>query len=200
MVKYKYIRKVILKMKKDKLLYYFCKGINCLHWFILMVVCGILSAISGTNDSDLFSYSIIVALGCFLFVIFWFRFSSSRSRILYQMWFFISYIYAEYCMIFAPDGEIFSLGMYINATVFQKIVLTWVCICAFACKIYTMYYETEEYSRGESTRHNNRLADRVYSAIYDLENATTAEDKRRAEAKLERAKLERELYSWDDDN
>lgn len=187
-------------MKKNKVLYYFCKALNWLHWFIAIAVCAILSTISGTSDSDLTGYSTSVALGYFLLAIFWFLFSSTRSRILYQMWFFIGYIYAEYCMFFAPDGGFLPLGIYINATLFQKIVLTLVCICAFACKIYTMSYETEDYNRGASKRHNNRLDDRVYSATYDLEHARTVEDRRRAEAKLERAKLDRERYSWDEDN
>lgn len=187
-------------MKKNKVLYYVCKALNWVHWFILMAICSVLSTISGGSNNDLFGYAFIVFLGHVVFAIFWFLFSSTRSRLLYQVWFFLGYIYAEYCMFFAPDGGFLPLDNDINATAFQKLILTLVCICAFACKIFTMSYETGDYNRGASKRHNNRLDDRIYAATYDLEHARTAEDKRRAEAKLERAKLDRERFSWDEDN
>lgn len=187
-------------MKKNKLLYCICKAINWMHWFILTAICSVLPAISGGAESDLTGYATIIMIGQLLFIIFWFIFASTSSRLLYQMWFFLSYILAEYCMLFKPEVSFATFQFNIDATIFQKILLTLICICILACKVYTMAYEKDNYDRGASRRHNNRLDDKIYNATYDLEHARTAADKQRAEARLERAKLDKERYSWDEEN
>lgn len=68
-----------------------------------------------------------------------------------------------------------------------------------AAKIYTMYYETDEYKDGAITRYNNRLDFAIYDAANELEHARTSSDQMRAEAKLERAKLNRKRYGIDED-
>lgn len=66
-------------------------------------------------------------------------FSNTRSRWLYQIWFFLGYLGAEYYMFFSPEGGIFGWLSYdISANIIQKIILTLACIVAFAHKLYTM--------------------------------------------------------------
>ena len=62
-----------------------------------------------------------------------------------------------------------------------------------------MYYETDEYRDDAVTRYNNRLDMAIYSATHDLEHARTSAERIKAEAKLERAKLNRKRYGIDED-
>lgn len=189
------------QMKKNRILYGICKGLNWSHWFIILGICTVLSILPGGDMYDLDEYGMIIGISTFLYAIFWFAFQSTRSRILYQMWFFLGYIYAEYCMLFSPTGGLASwIGGNIHASVIQKIILTLACICAFTHKIYTMRYETEDYKAGASRRHNNKLDDKVYYATRKLEHATTFREKQQAEAELERAKYNRERYGLDEDD
>lgn len=48
-----------------------------------------------------------------------------------------------------------------------------------AAKIYTMYYETDEYKDGAITRYNNRLDFAIYDAANELEHARTSSDQMR---------------------
>lgn len=177
-------------MKKS--VYILCKIGNWLLPLIIMAVPGILK-----YDYD---YIWCIYLGYILFGILWFMFSTTRSRLLYQSPIFIGYLIFMY-NIYASDETIFEEILNINsynATVGEKIIMTAFCIIVFVCKIYTMVYETKDYNDEAAWRHNNRLDDKIYSATYELEHARTAEDKRRAEARLERAKLDKERYKIDE--
>lgn len=184
-------------MKNNKALYYICKGINWTNWFITLAICYILPELfKGTYSDSLYGYGFIVFIGNILFVVFWFMFSSTRSRIVYQIWFFLGYIFAEYCM-FYPVNIGFII---IDANITQKIILTILCIGMFASKIYTMSYETGEYKAGSTRRYNNKWDEKIYSATYELEHAKTYDERQRAQAKLERAKLDKERYSINEDD
>lgn len=184
---------------KNKALYYLCKGLNWTHWFIIAGLCEVLEMFSDETN-HLIEYAGIIFGSTFIYVIFWFLFSNTRSRWLYQIWFFLGYLGAEYYMFFSPEGGIFGWLSYdIRANIIQKIILTLACIVAFAHKLYTMSYEKDDYKSGASRRHNNRLDEKVYSATYKVERATTFREKQQAEAELERAKYNRDKNSWDED-
>lgn len=134
-------------MKKNKVLYYICKGLNWIHWFIILLICAALSMLSEDDSYDLEGYGMIIFISTFLYVIFWYLFHYERSRILYQMWYFLGYIYADYYLLFSPTGGLaswFDISA-MHASVIQKIVLTFASICAIAHKLYTMIYEKDDY-------------------------------------------------------
>jgi hypothetical protein len=106
-------------------------------------------------------------------------------------------IYVEKETVIKRIIEACNISISTNG-IFEKIVLTLICVVALASKITTMVLETDEYNAGSISRHNNRLDHEIYSATYDLEHAHTAEELRRAEAKLERAKLNKEKHYLDE--
>lgn len=173
-----------------KFLYVLCKIGN---WLIPFIILGSFSKIDD-------SYIFYVTIGYALFIILWFMYSTSRSRLLYQSPIFIGYLIGMF-NIFTSDDTTFEklLGCSSeNVTVGEKIIMTAFCIIAFVCKIYTMAYETKDYNKGATRRHNNRLDDKISAATYELEHARNAEDRQRAEARLERAKLDKERYKIDE--
>jgi hypothetical protein len=181
-----------------KVLYYICKAINWSLPFLLIGFCGTIT--------EAFLYPVII--GYFLFAVFCWFWKDTKSRLTYQIWFFLGYIiglyniYVEKETVIKRILEAFnistsSMGVS-TAGISEKIVLTLICLVAFASKITTMVLETDEYNAGSISRHNNRLDHEIYSATYDLEHAHTAEELRRAEAKLERAKLNKEKYYLDE--
>lgn len=177
-------------MKKS--VYILCKIGNWLLPLILTVI-----AVTLNNEYD---YIFCIYLGYILFGILWFMFSTTRSRLLYQSPIFIGYMVFMY-NTYASDETIFeemlNMNVY-NATIAEKIIMTAFCIIVFACKIYTMAYETKDYNDDAAWRHNNRLDDKIAAATYELEHARNAVDRQRAEARLERAKLNKERYKRDE--
>lgn len=138
--------------------------------------------------------------GHILLRIFYFLFEATRSRLLYQMWYFIAYAVAEVYLFSSRTLAYCGFGFFqIKSNLLDKIVLTIACVFFLAAKIYTMYYETDEYKDGAITRYNNRLDFAIYDAANELEHARTSSDQMRAEAKLERAKLNRKRYGIDED-
>lgn len=175
-----------------KILYRVFKVIN---WVIPFVLLFIWSSSWGEEDA----YCMIIFVSYLLFVVLWLLYSHSRSRWLYQIWIFVGFIYAEYSMFSVKDTLPEILEGSIEKTTSEKIILTLIAAVALISKIFTMMYETKSYKAGAGIRHNNKLDDQVNSAAYELEHAKTTEEKWKAEARLERAKLDKKRYSWDED-
>ncbi len=177
-------------MKKS--LYVLCKAGNWLIPFI------ILSGISNSKLDQSYVFYTMIGYGLFCFL--WFMWHDSRSRLLYQAPIFIGYMIGMF-NIFTSENTAFEEMLNSSSqdvTVGGKLVMTAICIIAVVCKIYTMAYETKDYNEDAAWRHNNRLDDKIDAATYELEYARNAEDRRRAEARLERAKLNKERYKIDE--
>lgn len=152
---------------KEKLLYFLCKGINWTNWFIAYAFLYVLPMLFKDQYSDgLEGYGYFVLAGNVLFVIFWFKCASTRSRWFYQIWFFLGYIGAEIAMFKSTTKVPF---MYIHANIGEKIILTLMCIGLFASKIYTMKYEKGNYKAGAEDRYNNRVKEKKEKAERSVE-------------------------------
>lgn len=177
-------------MKKS--VYILCKIGNWLIPFIIIV-----GMSQSKFDESYFTY---MAIGYVLFGFLWFMCSTTRSRLLYQSPIFIGHLISLF-NIYTSDDTVFEEILNIssdNVSVGEKIIMTAFCIIVFVCKIYTMAYETKDYNDEAAWRHNNRLDDKISAAAYELEHARNAEDRQRAEARLERAKLDKERYKKDE--
>ena len=175
---------------KKKIFYYLCKALN---WIVPFVI--ILNTTKINNG-----FHFYVMIGYIAFIIVYFIWSHSRSRLLYQSCFFAGYILGLINIFTVNDT---ALELAINATsstttVEEKIILVAITAVAFTSKIITIIFETKDYNADYAWRHNNRLDDEIISATRDIEFARTAEDKRKAEARLERAKLNKERYKMDE--
>lgn len=188
-------------MNKSKIKYRICKILCAIDWLILLGLTSWLNDMSGIDwGNRLEDYYMIIIFGHILLRIFYFLFAATRSRLLYQMWYFIAYAVAEIYLFFSHTLAYCGFGFFqIKSNLLDKIVLTIACVFFLAAKIYTMYYETDEYKDGAVTRYNNRLDLAIYDAAYELEHAKTSSDQMRAEAKLERAKLDRKRYRINED-
>ena len=174
-------------IKMSKALYRVCKIIN---WAIPIFIVVYGFGNGGFNKG----YSYYAFIGIVIFVLLWAMYSSSRSRLLYQSAFFAGLIIGLYNTL-TPQDTVFEKLLSISsdtATGGEKILILIVTATAFLSKICTMIYETKEYNAGWIDRHNNRLDDAIDSAAIELGKAQTREDIVRAEAKLERAKLNKE--------
>lgn len=177
-----------------KILYILCKTINWALPFFLIA-----NGAGNKINGGFLNHVITISYG--IFAVMWFFYHSTSSRWLYQSFFFGGYIIGLY-NIFTDHNTVFenmfhTTSIYMN--IGDKLILVAVCIIAFTSKIYTLIYETKKYNAGSTERHNNYLDEKVYQATYDLEHAKTLEEKHRAEARLERAKLSREKYKIDDE-
>lgn len=188
-------------MNKSKIKYRICKILCAIDWLILAGLASWLENMSSIDSGNrLENYWLIIFFGHILLRIFYFLFEATRSRLLYQMWYFIAYAVAEVYLFSSRTLAYCGFGFFqIKSNLLDKIVLTIACVFFLAAKIYTMYYETDEYKDGAITRYNNRLDFAIYDAANELEHARTSSDQMRAEAKLERAKLNRKRYGIDED-
>lgn len=165
-----------------KFIYYLFKTINWIMFFVSMSV------------RDAHGFQFYVTLGYFIFAVLWYFWHNTRSRLTYQAFFFGGYIIGLY-NTFTKGDTAFEQAIHTSSdsiTTKLKIILIIICVIAFASKIVTMLFETENYNLGAEERHNNKLDEEVVSATYELERARTPEEKRKAEARLERAKLNKE--------
>lgn len=174
--------------KTKKSTYILCKIGN---WLIPMIALLV--------EQNLFkngTYMMYMGSGLLLFIILWFCFSSTRSRLLYQSPIFIGHLLYLYCLYTSYDLIFHTFPDKVS--VGEKIIMTALCILIFVCKIYTMVYETKDYNEDAGWRHNNRLQEKVDIAAYELEHARNQEERQRAMARLERAKLDYERYKRDE--
>ena len=168
---------------KEKLLYIFCKAINWTNWFIAYAFLYVLQMhYNDQYSGGLDAYGDFVLAGNVLFVIFWFKCASTRSRWFYQIWFFLGYIGAEIAMFKSTTKEPF---MYIHANIGEKIILTLMCIGLFASKIYTMKYEKGNYKADAEDRYNNRVKEKKEKAersVEDPSRSSKNDDKAKRDA------------------
>ena len=138
----------------------------------------------------------IVAIGYLLFIVVWFFKHDTSSRILYQMWVFIAYIYANFVMFAAPGyvSQLPFLQHGMDASLIQKIVLAAVSVLALVSKICTMAHETREYRSHGVDRYNQRLENKVISAESRLKLAQGYDDVTKAKAGLDKAREDRDRY------
>ena len=143
------------------------------------------------------NYYHIVAIGYFLFLVIWFFKRDTNSRILYQMWVFIAYIYADFVMFVKPDyASQLPFAMHeIDASTVQMIVLAAVSVLALFSKVMTMAHETREYKSHDVDRYNQRLENKVISAESNLKLAKGYDDVTKAKAKLDKARDDRDRYT-----
>lgn len=168
----------------NKILYRICKVLNWIMPFFILIL----------GDKIYIGYWLYVLIGYFAFSVFWFFWSSTRSRLTYQSFFFAGYIIGLY-NAFTKNDTVFENMLDFSSEeihISAKIFMVFISAVAFASKIITMIAETAEYNAGYKSRHNNKLDDKIYSATYEYEHARTSEEKRKAEMRLERAKLDKE--------
>lgn len=183
---------------KNRKIYSICKVVNVLIYFIVCVV-WIFSLSSGKDDITGYISIISLAYTAFIMLRRWYK--NSRSRWLYQIWIFLGYIYAEYCMFFPTKEEFLENGNLvvgsIEASIYHKIILTLLVIIALGSKLYTMYYETDDYRADAIWRRSNRLDEEIYKATYELEGARSTLERQKAYAKLQRAKVDKSYFeNW----
>jgi formate hydrogenlyase subunit 3/multisubunit Na+/H+ antiporter MnhD subunit len=173
-----------------KILNIICTIINWIIPFIILI----------NTDKLNGGFTFYVTIGYFAFSVCWFIWRNSRSRFTYQIFFFAGYIIGLYNILSSNDTVFESCLHESSSSVSAgaKVFMVSICIIAFASKIVKMVLTTGDYREGATSRHNNRLDDKVYSATYEVEHARTIDERKRAEARLERAKLDKEKYSVDE--
>ena len=170
----------------NKIVYRICKVINWIIPFFIMLL----------GDHLYIGYSLFVILGYFGFSVFWFWWSTTRSRLTYQAFFFAGHIIGLY-NVFTRDDTIFEnmiRDSSADVAVGMKVMIVLISIIAFVSKIITMAAETAQYNSESTERYNNRLDEDIYIAIDEVENARTSRERQVAEAHLEKAKLNKERY------
>lgn len=174
-----------------KILNIICTIINWIIPFFIMI---------NSDKLDGGGYTFYVLIGYIAFAICWFLWKDSRSRLTYQIFFFAGYIIGLYNILSSND-TVFESSLGQSSSILStgtKIFMVSICAIAFASKIVKMVLTTGDYREGATSRHNNRLDDKVYSATFDVEHARTFDDRKKAEARLERAKLDKERYRVDE--
>ena len=170
----------------NKILYRICKVINWIIPFLIILL----------GEKLYTGYSLFVLIGYLAFAVFWFWWSTTRSRLTYQIFFFTGHIIGLYNVLTRNDTIFESMGNYssVDVALGTKVIIVFISVIAFASKIITMIAETSEYYANSKNRHNNRLDEEVYVAIGEVERARTLREKQIAEAHLEEAKLNKERY------
>ncbi len=178
-----------------KFFYFLCKVINWIIPFAIM-------SFFGNNSNILYKgYTFYAIIGYAVFAAGWYYWRDRKSRLTYQSFFFAGHIIGL-INIFTESDTVFEAVLSVSSAdvgTSAKILAAVITAVAFASKIVTMIFETEEYNAGAARRYNNSLDHDIYEATSELECATTAAERAKAEAHLERAKLNRERYKVDED-
>ena len=169
-------------MKKN-VLYYICKVLNCVAPLLILFF-------PAFGRWPFHECGLIIF--CTYIVYFIARIganNSGRGRMSYEIWIFVGFCVAG----------IYLMNTDIRTEYFILRIL-WIVlgVVVLLSKLITLVFETAEYNEGKEERKQFRkeykLDEAVRSATYAVERAYYPEEKKAAEMKLERAKLERDRY------